>query len=303
LNAEESDPRVTYQAAWIGDGTKREMPDGVGNIWFSSSARRTATIKKLNYTETYFNSGQNLVYSDRILRLDQFAATVGKDDIDVVKIDTDSFDYFVLEGASQLLTEGSVLLVECECQFHDLIGSKWPVFSDIGRLMRRAGYRLVDLDPWHYTRAELPGRFKYDIAAQNETGQVLFCDALYMLDPSIDISARERLGDNPTKFWKLAMLLNVFGYSDLAVATLLTMRDIRSLFPGLIIEDAIDMMVPPNPFGATTYKDYIAAFEGNPDQFFATNWRKREVEASRPKERRGRGHLDALLKKFRTFMF
>jgi FkbM family methyltransferase len=280
LNAEEQDPKVTYEAAWIGDGVKHSFSDGSHSIFGLTSAHRTAEIKDFNYTEKYFNRDQGLLYSDRMLRLDDFAAGAGFDNVDVVKIDTDGFDYFVLEGARRLLTEGNVLLVECECQFHELIGSQWPVFADIDRFMREAGYRLVDLDPWRYTRAELPDRFKYDIAAQTETGQVNFCDALYMLDPSIDLLARERLQKNPAKLWKLAILLKAFGYADLAATTLLTIQKIGAQFAGLNIEEALDMMVPANPFGAATYQDYISVFERDPDRFYATRWQEAEVAAS-----------------------
>jgi hypothetical protein len=79
--------------------------------------------------------------------------------VDAIKIDPDGFDYFVLQSARSLLATGRVLVVECECRFHELIGTSWPVFADIDRLMREVGYRLVDLDPWRYTRRELPGRF------------------------------------------------------------------------------------------------------------------------------------------------
>ena len=280
LNAEERDPKVSYEAAWIGDGTKHNFPDGCTSIFSCTSAQRAITIKNINYAAKYYNRDQKLIYSDRMLRLDDFAEGAGFDDVDVVKIDTDCFDYFVLEGARRLLTEGSVLLVECECQFHELIGSPWPVFADIDRFMREAGYRLVDLDPWHYTRAELPGRFKYDILAQTKSGQVNFCDALYMLDPSIDLSARKRLGNNPAKLWKLATLLKTFGYPDLAAATLLTMQKAGATFPGLNIEEVLDMMVPANPFGAATYRDYMSVFERDPYQFYSSRWRESGLTAA-----------------------
>jgi FkbM family methyltransferase len=280
LNSEERDPKVSYQAAWISDGTRHSLPDGGKFIETITSARRATTIKNFNYAEKYFNRDQALIYSDRMLRLDDFAESAGFDDVDVIKIDTDGFDYFVLEGAQRLLTEGTAILVECECQFHELIGSPWPVFADIDRFMREAGYRLVDLDPWHYTRAELPGRFKYDLPAQTESGQVIWCDALYVLDPSIDLSARKRLENNPAKLWKLAILLNAFGYSDLAVTTLLTMQETGAPFPGLNIEEAFDMMVPANPFGAATYRDYMSVFERDPYEFYATRWRQAELNSA-----------------------
>lgn len=278
LNAEEPDPKVSYEAAWIGDGLRRSWPEGRMPA-FITSAQRAIMNKNLDYAKKVFNSDRELIYSEQLLRLDDFAERAGLDDVDVVKIDTDSFDYFVLEGSRRLLTEGKVLLVECECQFHELIES-WPVFADIDRFMREAGYRLVDLDPWHYTREELPGRFKYDILAQTEGGQINFCDALYMLDPSIDLSARKRLGNDPAKLWKLAMLLKVFGYSDLAAATLLTMQKTGATFPGLNIEEALDMLVLANPFGAVAYRDYMSVFERDPQAFYASRWRQAERDSA-----------------------
>lgn len=300
LNAEEPDPKVSYEEAWIGDGTRRGFPDGCLSIFSATSAQRTATIRNLNYTEKYFNRGQELVYSDRTLRLDDFAAGAGFKDVDVVKIDTDGFDYYVLAGARRLLTEGAVLLVECECPFHELIGSQWPVFADIDRLMREMGYRLVDLDPWRYTRAALPDRFMYDIPAQTENGQVQFCDALYMLDPSIDLSARSRLENNPAKLCKLAMLLTAFGYPDLAAATLLTMRKIGAPFPGADIEAVLDMLVPANPYRAATYKDYASLFERDPDQFYASRWQ--EAEAAAADARRAETGSGAWWKRLRAIL-
>jgi FkbM family methyltransferase len=286
LNAEERDPKVSYEAAWIGDGLKRSFPDGCKAIHCLTSARRAAEIENLDYTKKYFNRDQELVYSDRMLRLDDFTRRAGFDEVDVVKIDTDGFDYFVLEGARRLLTEGSVLLVECECQFHELIGSPWPVFADIDRFMRGAGYRLVDLDPWRYTRSELPDRFKYDIPAQTESGQVNWCDALYMLDPTIDLEAQKRLESNPAKLWMLAMLLEAFGYPDLAATTLLTMRKLGARPAVLNIEEALDALAPANPFGAATYRDYVSEFEREPRQFYASRWREAEAAASGRSERR-----------------
>ena len=128
----------------------------------------------------------------------------------------------------------------------------------------------------------MPGQFKYDFPAQAENGQVNFCDALYMLDPSIDLSARKRLENNPAKLWKLAMLLKAFGYSDLAAATLLTMQKTGATFPGLNIEEALDMMVPANPFGAATYRNYMSVFERDPCQFYASRWRELELDSAIP---------------------
>jgi hypothetical protein len=68
----------------------------------------------------------------------------------------------------------------------------------------------------------------------------------------------------------LAILPKAFGYPDLAATTLLTMRKIGESFPWRNIEEALEMMVPAHPFGTDAYRDYIAVFERNPDQFHAT---------------------------------
>lgn len=268
LNATESDPKIRYEAGWVGDGTMRGYPPGTLYPFPSSSASEAAQISRKDYIETHFNSGQEVVYSDRCLSLDQFVED--RNDIDALKIDTDSFDYFVLKGATKLLTEGRILMVECECQLHE-IRPGWPNFADIDKFMRDAGYRLVDLDPWRYTRAVLPGRFLHDIHAQTEDGQAHFCDALYTLDPALDDAALERLRPDPAKFAKLALLQAAFGYPDLAAATLVKMRKVRVL-PEQAIDAALDRLVPGNPYGATTYREYLNLFTSDPDNFLASRW-------------------------------
>ena len=268
LNEAEADRKVRYEAAWIGDGQKRSFPETALDPLSLTSSRRAAAIMNLNYSQEYFNQGKELIYSDRLLRLDDFVGTSDLTAVDTIKIDTDGFDYFVLQGAMSLLANGRVLVVECECPFHELVGASWPVFADIDRLMREAGYRLVDLDPYHYTRSDLPGRFMYNIPAQTENGQVQWCDALYILDPSWDPVALERLRPDPSKLWKLVNLLVAFGYADIGASILKAMRKAGLIPAGIEIESALDWLVPTNPFGAQTYADFLDCFERAPHQFY-----------------------------------
>jgi hypothetical protein len=101
-----------------------------------------------------------------------------------------------------------------------------------------------------------------------------------MLDPSIDLSAGKRLGSNPAKLWKLARLLKAFGYADLAAATVLTMQKAGAPLPGLKIEEALVLMVPANPFSATTYRDFMSVFEREPTRFYTNSWRELEVNSA-----------------------
>lgn len=272
LSSIETNKRVRYEAGWVGDGAQHALTSDKVYAFPATSASEAARISQRNFVQTHFNSGQEVAHSDRQLSLDAFLADEDPNRYDVLKVDTDSFDFFVLNGAKKLLSEGKVLFVECECQMHE-IEPGWPCFADIDRFMRKAGYRLIGLDSWTYTRACLPGRFLYDFHAQTERGQVQFSDALYMLDPSLDRAAMDRLSVDTSKLTKLVILQAAFGYPDIAVATLLEMRK-QNIVPGRVrVDDALDRLVPANPFGATTYKSYVDLFELDPDNFLASRWK------------------------------
>jgi hypothetical protein len=277
LNAAEKDKDVLYVNAWVSDGEKHEFPSGSQSIFSLLSCIAAEHIKKMDFRQTYFNNNQSLTYTDRTLFLDDYFSGDSFLEIDTLKIDVDSFDYFVLSGAKNILKEGHILAVECECQFHDFIPSQgWPIFAEIDLFMRNLGYRLALLEPYHYTRALLPGPFAAEIPAQTVNGQIMWCNALYILDPSVDSSAFDRLSHNPDKFLKAALLFEVFGLRDIAAAVLIKMRE-NNLSRNYDIETALNHLVPSNPWGITTYKDYIATFEKDPDQFLPSQWRKAET--------------------------
>ncbi|WP_420963325.1 FkbM family methyltransferase [Brucella sp. IR073] len=286
LNAAEENPRVYYESAWVGNGQEQRSLDDDWYLFSRSSAVEAAKIVNLNYAQTLFNGGQMIEYSERHVALDQFVNEEKRKAVDVLKIDTDGFDYFVLEGATALLTEGQVLMVECECMMHELRPG-WPCFADIDHFMRQAGYRLVDLDTWTYTRACLPGKFQYDIYAQTETGQVFFADTLYMLDPSMDGATMHRLQTDTSKLVKLVLLQAAFGYPDLAVATILAMREHNLQPEGIALDAALDQLVlTASPNWKKSYADYIALFSRDPSIFLKSNWPRHD----RPDAHRAR-HL------------
>lgn len=293
LNRERLNEEIVYEAAWVGSDKATNFPTGTLYPFPFSTASAAAEITKQNYLQVNFNSGQEIIYSERRISLDKLLNIYNIFEIDALKIDTDGFDYFVLDGSENLLKNGQVLLVECECQMHE-IAPGWPGFAEIDQLMRSAGYRLVDIDPWHYTRVALPGRFMYDIHAQTEDGQALFVDALYMLDPSIDASARDRLTENPIKLVKHALLLYAFGYSDLAADTLLLIKNLE--YNGnFVIQDALDRMVPENPYEIHSYSKYTALFNRDPDCFLSSRWKSAQEKAGRSKNsKRQRGLIEFL---------
>jgi FkbM family methyltransferase len=277
LNAAETDPLIRYVEAWVGTGMPADFPAGARTLFGQTSARRAQVAAQRNYVQAIFNSGAPLAYSEHHITLDQLVAQGMPPDPDVIKIDVDSFESFVLEGAAATLGGGGVVLVECECVLHELIGAPWRCFADVDTLLRRAGFRLLDLASYRYTRSTLPGRFAYGMQAQTTTGQVQSCDAVWFQDPSVDEAALERLRAHPGKLAKLVMLLEGYGFPDVAAAILTRLRETGLVPAAINVDAALDWLVPENPFGATTHADYLATFDADPRRFEPHGWRAAEL--------------------------
>jgi hypothetical protein len=276
LNAAEADPAIRYAHGWVGAGA---TPDHGTQTTLHEQTSAVRAQRGRDYIRDVFNAGAALAWSDRQLTVDGLVAEGALPDPDVVKIDVDFFESFVLDGAARSFAQGRVLLIECECGFHERIGAPWRPFSHVDATLRAAGYRLLDIEPWRYTRGALPGRFLFDLPAQTEGGQVSFCDAVWFLDPSVDAPALERLRPDPAKFAKLVLLLESYGYPDVAAAVLLRLIEAGAVPPGMDARAALDWLVPPNPFGATTHDAYLAAFDADPRRFQPGAWAA--AEASR----------------------
>jgi len=274
LNAAEADPAIRYLHGWVGPGHPIEAAP-METLFSRTSAARACDSE--TYTVKMFNSGAPIAYSDQHFTVDGLITDGILPDPDVIKIDVDFFESFVLDGAAHTITTGKVLLIECECGFHDGIGAPWRGFSYVDTALRAAGYRLLDLEPYRYTRSALPGRFLYELPAQTESGQVIFCDAAWYLDPSIDVAALERLRADPAKLCKLVLLLEAYGYRDVAAAVLLRLIEKGLAMPERDARAALDWLVPPNPFGANTYEAYLAAFDADPRRFQPSGWAEAEA--------------------------
>jgi FkbM family methyltransferase len=76
--------------------------------------------------------------------LDQFCLEKKIDNIDVLKIDTEGFDYEVLKGANKLLSAGKIRFIYCE--FNDIMprkGAFGGALEPIAKLIDAYGYRFV----------------------------------------------------------------------------------------------------------------------------------------------------------------
>jgi FkbM family methyltransferase len=82
--------------------------------------------------------------------LDHFCQSNALQMIDVLKIDTEGYDLFVLQGAQQLLSEGRVRFVYLE--FNDMLpraGSTGGALTPLGDFLSPFGFRFVATYPDH----------------------------------------------------------------------------------------------------------------------------------------------------------
>jgi FkbM family methyltransferase len=134
------------------------------------------------------------------------AATPAIKDIDFLKVDTQGSELFVLEGALQVLRDQAVG-VEVEVEFNQIYRDQ-PLFADVDRLLRDAGFELFDLRPVYWKRTA--GR-----DAGGPRGQLVWGDALYFksaagLASVLDVAA----GRRRTKLLKSNAKAILYGYVE-----------------------------------------------------------------------------------------
>jgi hypothetical protein len=144
--------------------------------------------------------------TERCLTLDDWAAQ-NQRSVDFVKIDTDGHDIAVLLGAERLLSEGGVLGVRIEAQFHGPLHPFANTFHNIDGILRNHGFTLFDLNQRRYSRAALPDAFFASRPGRTRSGQLLWGDALYLRD--LAPADYERM----FAFWQAALRYDV-GHTD-----------------------------------------------------------------------------------------
>lgn len=284
LNEEEKDPNIKYEACWITQGKSSPLGDKFDNLdtrtWAGvainyfgiSSAFEAHKLQSFDYVKEVFNSGDEIVTADRYISVDEWRAAAGNPPLDILKVDVDGFDYQVLNGAHNTFQSEFPLAVITEAQVQEDVFHTKAAFGDIDVYIRNLGYRLLDIDMHRYSRAALPRQFMYDIFAQTTHGAMGACDALYMPDPVLDPAIFDRINTlhGPMGFLKLLILYDMFGLDDFGAALLLEMKKRSIDLPFGDSDDVLDLLVPENPYGATNYADYIAAFQSNPAKLFPT---------------------------------
>ncbi len=100
----------------------------------------------------------------RIETIDAFCRAQGIERIDLMKIDVEGFEFDVMEGARQMLTRTTALIVEVSLIRHG--GGDLAPLLRMLELLERSGLHLVDLIPSYFSRAEPWRPVEYNILAR-----------------------------------------------------------------------------------------------------------------------------------------
>lgn len=258
-----------YEAAFVvGSNTPRDDEGTVASFPLSSAAQVQEQMEQAgeSYRQKNFNSGLPLREATRSFTLDDYFTTAEKETPNFIKVDTDGFDFQVLQGASRILSSPECIGLQIESQFHgNPFDDESNTFSNIDRFLRQHGFTLYRLEPWNYSRRALPAPFVYDIPAQTKSGPVEWAEALYFKDNWLrhrDAFDKTLSGGLPVQ---LIIALALHGFPDV-IAQIISAA--RKTTDSSVLDNVLDRLVEGNSVGATTYEQYLQVFRQKPEAWF-----------------------------------
>ncbi|MBE9028744.1 FkbM family methyltransferase [filamentous cyanobacterium LEGE 11480] len=174
---------------------------------------------KQEFLNRFINFGHFFQVKDQVTlettTLDAVCMDEEIESIDFLQIDVQGANLDVLKGASDLL-DRSVFAIQVESEFSPLYHQQ-ALFADIDQYLRHKGFTLFSfLEPQRKPRAE--------IFAENQPGQLLWADALYLRDP-LQTHAPEWT-QTAESLLKVACIADLFNLPDYAIElmTVLTQK-------------------------------------------------------------------------------
>lgn len=268
LRRKEANPNVQYHAAFV--GLPDEPPAPPDDPYFNPFGRTSAmqavgqiAASGATFEETNDWSASGLATIK--VGLGDFLRTHGVPSVDFIKTDTDGGDLDVLRSIEETIESLGVLGFMIETPYIGSASETVHTFHNVDRVMKRHGFLLAALSVNRYSRAALPAPFVYEIPAQTVWGQPMWGDLVYLREGAHPGYAH--YGElSPTKFLKLACLHELFGAPDCAAEILIAQRDHLSAV--VDVDRMLDLLTPPLHGVRLSYRDYLAAFERDPTQFY-----------------------------------
>ena len=150
----ETNPNIHYHPVFVGEETKAidHSSNNSTKNEHQQVINRLATIKakklaNYNQIKEQFNSGQKIVLSNDMIRLDEFIDKSQHFDIDFLKVDTDGHDINVLRGASSIINSGGMIGLDVEVRFIGPQNNHANIFRNVDKMLSDAGFSLFHLEP------------------------------------------------------------------------------------------------------------------------------------------------------------
>lgn len=195
-------------------------------VWFKKALYSDDKTHQLNLTKWQTNTSflkPNMEFIDKLYtdksnfeiiktvsvqceRLDCIVEK-GNITIDVLKLDTQGTELYILQGAENCL-ENNIFAVESEVEFVELYEGQ-PLFTDVDRFLRMKGYTIMDYGNITY----LKGR--QSLGRGGEKGFMISADALYF--KSVEFIGDVLRKDDETKLVSIIMGCLAYGYPDYAI--------------------------------------------------------------------------------------
>jgi hypothetical protein len=288
LAAEEKHPDVHYVAGFVGlqpDHPFAARSKGVApltrNVFPRTSARRMMELRQERLKAAALeerlqhNAWQITELADaaRPVIVPETLRQLGFDDVDLLKIDIDSYDFVVLHSFDGRFDALSLLAARLEVNLFGGPEDTTHTFHNTDRFMRQRGFDLAALDSRSYSMKALPSRFAITMPAQTETGRVFQADAYYLRDVASVEFAGVAAALSDEKLAKLAAVLSVWRQPDGAAEILLAFR--TRLASLLDIDAALDLLAAqaqPGNEQPLSYRNYMARFEADSADFYPRPW-------------------------------
>ena len=301
MAASENLPNIEYVPGFVGMLGRSPVMTGREKLPWSRipaarlSYMRTQSIRQAEIAaaateeKTRLNVWQNTELADptATIQLPAFLRQREITNVDFIKIDVDGADYEILQDLQNDLTGLGVLGVQVEVNFWGSDSEEDNTLHNVDRLMKRAGFELMDLNHRRYSVGDLPARYTSGIPAETESGRIYQGDAIYIRDLAQPDWARLAAAASSDSLAKLAAIFAAYGLPDCAAEIMVKFRDrLGSRFQ---LDQALDLLAAQTQgyaADALNYRNYMARFEADDPFFYLSE------KVAAPAEEDGDGDID-----------